>query len=69
MDVVEDMADRSERGNSQEQPPRVENDVGDCHSDTDILNQVQPEEKFTIAGEEYVKASVLGGTKRGKMTS
>ena len=69
MDVVEDMTDRSEQGNSQDQPPNIENDVGDCHSNTDILNRVQPEDKVTIAGEENVRASVLRGTKRGKTTS
>lgn len=39
------------------------------HSSSDILSKTSSDDQFLIDGRDYVKASVLGGTKRGKSTS
>ena len=36
---------------------------------SDITSRISAEDKFMIEGKEYVKGSVLGGTKRGSSTS
>ena len=59
----------SEQGTSQDQPLDVGSNAENSHLKSSLLRRVQPEEKFTIAGQDYVKASVLGGTKWGKTTS
>ena len=69
IDVIETLADMSEQGTSQDQPLDIGSDAENSHLNSSILRRVQPEDKFTIAGQDYVKASVLRDTKRGKTTS
>lgn len=69
MDVNTDVAKRSTGENIPNDLIDVGSDVESTQPNSGIIPQISPNDKFSINGRDYVKSSVLGGTKRGKTTS
>ena len=69
MNVSTDVAKRSTEENTPNEPINVKSDVESTQPNPDVIPQISPQDRFSINGRDYIKSSVLGGTKRGKTTS